>query len=327
MNMELRQDPTSGTWTLTGLEKKSDERITFCPFCPGKESENPQPIYEKFNKSGDWSIRVFPSIPPVFRSEGDKTRRAVGMYDLMGNYGAHEIIVETPYHNTTLSALSTDELVDVLFAYRQRIIDLKMDSTIRYILIFKNQGPLTGSTIQHLHSHIVGTPVIPERIERELRLGKNHYDLKERCQYCDIIFQESKKRERIVCENDEFISFTPFASRFPYETWIFPKIHSHSFEKGIEQKGTARLLALHLKDTLRRIERITKSYSLVLHNSPNENTFRTIGGGLGTLFEDFHWHIELLPGTVKTSRVKREEEFYTNSLFPEEAAKILRKME
>jgi UDPglucose--hexose-1-phosphate uridylyltransferase len=325
--MELRQDPTTRLWTLTGASKEEKaKRDSRCPFCRGNEDLTPKTISAFYGNRDEWTVRVFPDKSPVFQIEGDLDKKAEGMFDKMKNIGAHEVIVETPGHAKALSSLSENEILDILRMYRERVADLKKDRRFKYVLVFKNHGGLAGSTIEHLHSHVVATPVIPARLERELRWAKNHYDMKGRCLFCDIIYQESKQKIRTVFENKDFISFCPFASRFPYEVWILPAIHSHSFEETIQKGAIADSLARILKVIISKIEGITPAYHIVFHISPNESSFRTIRGDIGTLMEDFHWHIEILPRTEGMDRLQREEEFYINAVPPEDAAERLREM-
>lgn len=323
--MELRQDPTTRNWILIGkIEEKTGAKNKRCPFCRGNEDLSPDTIRAFHNEAGEWTVRVFPDSAPVFQIEGSLDKQAEGIFDKMNNIGAHEVVTETPVHEVTLSSLSKGEIMAILKMYGERIADLKKDKRFKYILIFKNQGRLTGSKINHLHSHIIATPVIPMRLEKELRWAREHYDMKGRCLFCDIIYQESKQKTRIVFENDDFISLCPFASRFPYEVWILPTIHNHSFENTVGNETVVNSLAAVLKVITSKIEKITSSYHIVFHVSPNESSFRTISGDVGTLADDFHWHIEILPRVEEMSRLQREEEFYINTMPPEEAAKILK---
>ena len=45
-----------------------------------------------------------------------------------------------------------------------------------------------------------------------------------------MIQQELATEKRIVLDTPGFVAFCPFASRFPFETWILPKAHSSHFE-------------------------------------------------------------------------------------------------
>ncbi len=314
---ELRRDPVSGNWVITGYAGIKDNSIGECPFCPGNEYLTPKTIREVSGPDGSWLVRCFAAINPVFVVETGENKKAEGLYDKMGNVGAHEIVVESPAHTRSLSDLTEDEFLHLLNVYRDRILDLKKDNRFKYILIVKNHGELTGSYILHPHSHVLATPIIPQRIELELENSRRHYLQKERCLFCDIIAQETRQDKRVVCANGSFIAICPFASRFPYEVWILPKFHQDSFEEFHDESPKRDLAALML-DVMKRLEKVTNAYSYVFHTSPNR---------VKTIFKDddlpissyFHWHIEILPRDFRTSRYKREDQFHVTPLTPEEA--------
>ncbi len=323
--IDLRQDPTTHAWILvgrTGGDPGRKEAAATCPFCPGHEAQTPSPVAVIAGPDGTWRVRAFPDKMPVFQVEGDLDREAEGLYDRMRNVGAHEVVVETPAHATRLASLPAENIAQVFQMFRQRIRDLKNDVRFRYVQVFKNQGFLAGSLIEHAHSHLVATPVIPRRLETELRWSKNHYDRKERCLYCDILRQELEQETRVVERQADFAAFCPFAPRFAFEVWVFPVIHGHRFED-LDDSALAGLAGV-MKNVLQRVERRTPDYHLVLHTAPNEKSPPVWGLAWETLPDDFHWHIEILPRQADVARLHREEEFYVNPVTPEEAARQLR---
>lgn len=323
---EMRMDPTTMTWVITGEERGSviTQSDAGCPFCPGNEDKTQPTIYEV--REGDhWKVRVFPDKNPIFRIEYSEDREADGIYDKMKNRGAHEIIVNHPSHNSSFLTMGIGGIACALDVYAKRIEDLKKDGHIKHIFLFENQGELTGSMIRHSHSHLVATPIIPKRIEQELKWANYHYRKKERCLFCDIIRQEMRQGVRVAFENKGFVALCPFASRFPYEVWILPKTHSHAFERTMEDEGNRLMLGELIREILSRVEAITPHYHMVLHNSPNENAVFVNGEGK-TLREDFHWHFEILPLLKGMKRFMWEEEFFINPVRPEDAAILLRKM-
>jgi UDPglucose--hexose-1-phosphate uridylyltransferase len=323
--IEMRQDPTTRIWILVGHsggDAGHKKTPAGCPFCPGHEAETPPTLAAITGPDGAWRVRAFPDKMPIFQVEGDLDREAEGLYDRMRNVGAHEVVVETREHGTTMGELPAEDIARVLQMFRQRIQDLKNDMRIRYIQVFKNQGPQAGSLIRHAHSHLVATPVIPRRLEAELRWSKRHYDLKERCLYCDILHQEVTQGTRLVVQQADFVAFCPFAPRFAYEVWIFPAVHRHRFED-LDDPALARLAAV-LKGVLQRVKPKAPDYHMVLHTSPNEKSPPVWGLPWESLHDDFHWHIEVLPRQAEVARLHREEEFYVNPVTPEEAARQLR---
>ncbi|MBI1979189.1 MAG: galactose-1-phosphate uridylyltransferase, partial [Elusimicrobia bacterium] len=181
------------------------------------------------NKSG-WRVRVVPNKFPVLQIEGGINRHGDGMYDKMNGIGAHEVLIESPQHNLEIPNLEDNRVEDIFWAFRDRIIDLRRDVRFEYILIFKNKGAAAGASLTHPHSQLIATPMVPVRVRQEIQGGKQYFEYKERCIFCDMVAQELASNVRVVAENDQFVAFEPFAARFPFETWILPKNHDSHFE-------------------------------------------------------------------------------------------------
>ncbi len=143
----------------------------------------------------------------------------------MNGVGAHEIIVETSRHDRSLHELEIAEISDVIRAYIARILDLEGDKRVRYVLIFKNHGEGAGAhTISHSISQLIALPITPRAVKTKLMIARDYFALKERCIYCDVLQQELKSRKRLIAENEDFVAFAPFASRFPFEMCRFPEV-------------------------------------------------------------------------------------------------------
>lgn len=319
---ELRRDPVSGNWIVSGYATTKSDSVGECPFCPGHENLTPKAIKEITDNEGSWLARCFPSLNPVFAIEVEESKRAEGLYDKMGNVGAHEIIVENRTHTKTFSNFTEAELLLLIQLYIERIRDLKQDKRFKYIQIFKNHGELSGSFIFHPHSHVLATPIMPERIELELANSKRHYLQKERCLFCDIIAQEIRQNKRLVSINTSFIAICPFASRFPYEVWIVPRFHCECFE-ALSDEGAKHDLAVIMIEIMKRLEKVANSYSVIVHTSPNAPRYAA-SPAEPSVSDYFHWHIEILPRDLRSSRYKREDQFYVVSVTPEEAANSLK---
>jgi UDPglucose--hexose-1-phosphate uridylyltransferase len=265
--------------------------------------------------SPGWRVRVVPNKYPALRIEGPLGRRASGMYDLMNAVGAHEVVIESPDHRAQLADLSAGQVAEVLWAYRDRFTDLKKDARFRYILIFKNQGAEAGATLEHAHTQIIATPVVPKRVTEEIQGARHHFDQRERCIYCDILQQELDSQARVVARNAHFVALEPFAARFPFETWVLPSVHAASFETIDRDQVTA--LAALLREVLLRIRHALEepAFNYVLHTAP------TRGDGIG---EYYHWHLEIMPKLTRVAGFEWGSGFYINPTPPEAAAQALR---
>ncbi len=330
---ELRRDPIVGRWVIISTERAhrpTDFRQVLpplaaqplCPLCPGNEAQTPPEILAYRSSGGasntpGWSLRVIPNKFPALQIEGELGREGIGFYDRMNGVGAHEVIIESPDHKASLAGLSEKHLEDVFWAYRDRILDLRKDARLRYVLIFKNHGAAAGATLEHTHSQLIALPIVPTNVLNEIAGCQEHYREKERCIYCDIVRQEIADRSRVVGENAEFLSVAPFAPRFPFEVWVLPKKHISYFEES--QKFQFEALARIFSDTLRRLDRALGSppFNFILHTSPlHERTG-----------EFYHWHIEVMPKLSQVAGFEWGTGFYINPIPPEEAAAFLRDAE
>lgn len=294
-----------------------------CPFCPGHESSTPPTIRQYTDGQGNWLVRCFSAVNPIFMIEVAEDRRGEGLYDKMGNVGAHEIIVENRAHSRTMSMYTREELQLVLDMYRERLLDLKGDRRFKYVQIFKNHGELAGSYLLHPHSHILATPIMPARVSRQVVATRNHFAQKERCLMCDILNQEIRQAKRLVSMNRSFVAICPFASRFPYETWIVPRFHDANYEN-ISGQATKNDLAEMLLDVMKRIEQFANAYTIEIHTSPNMPFAESHGDDSIPFKEYYHWHMEILPRDFRSSKYKREDEFSVSSITPEQAAEALK---
>jgi len=326
---ELRKDPIVGRWVIISTDRAkrptdfSREPVKmkggFCPFCPGNESKTPPEVlaYRQNGAGSDgqgWSVRVVPNKFPALGIEGSLNRQAEGMFDKMNGIGAHEVIIETPEHNATLATLPEKGIEDVLWAFRDRIVDLKKDRRFKYILIFKNHGPQAGATLEHPHGQLIALPIVPKHVIEEIEGASQYFMYKERCVFCDIVRQEAESGVRVIADNEAFLTVAPYAPRFPFETWIIPRRHESAFENSSSQIYQG--LAKALKNLLLRADRVLDhcAYNLVIHTAPVQEP----------AMEHYHWHVEFMPRLTKIAGFEWGAGFYQNPTPPEEAAKYLR---
>ncbi len=328
---ELRKDPIIGRWVIISTErgkrptdftpKKIVKKGGFCPFCWGNEDKTPPEIFairpdnSPPNTPG-WTLRVVPNKYPALRIEGQLNRRGEGIYDLMNGVGAHEVIIETPDHEKSLSDLDIQSIHNVVKVYRNRTLDLKKDVRLKYVMIFKNHGEEAGASLEHTHSQLIATPIIPKRVIEEMEGSKNYFKFKERCIYCDIIRQELKDNVRVIFDEEEFIAIEPFAPRFPFETWILPKNHHSHFENSNDE--ILMHLSITLKTVLQKLNSalLSPPYNFVIHSTPMQEA----------PCEYYHWHIEFMPKLTKVAGFEWGTGFYINPTSPEDAAKYLKEI-
>jgi UDPglucose--hexose-1-phosphate uridylyltransferase len=304
----------------TDFNKAREERKGGpCVFCNGMEHMTPPEVlaYREHGSAPNepgWRVRAVPNKYPALRIEGPLGRRGEGVYDMMNGIGAHEVVIETPDHDRAMADLDQHEIEEVLWAYRDRVLDLSRDDRFRYVIIFKNHGVEAGASLEHPHSQLIALPILPLSVQQELRGSNDYYQLKERCIFCDLVTQESQDRKRVVLENDNFIVVCPFAARFPFELLLIPRQHSSHFE--LATASEYRALAHSLKSTLGALKAALNDppFNYIIHSAPLREAES----------KHYHWHLEITPALTKVAGFEVGTGFYINPVPPEDAAQHLR---
>jgi galactose-1-phosphate uridylyltransferase, family 1 len=331
---EFRRDPIIGRWVIIDPSRSFNKILhseteaypkdnSQCPFCSGNESMTRPEIMalsavpHRHPNTEGWKVRVIPNNKPVLEIEGTLKRRGEGMYDKMDGIGAHEIIIETPEHFQTMLEKPEKQYEDVFFSVIDRIKDLRNDNRLEYILAFKNYGISANAVFEHPHSQIIAMPIVPKRVREEIVGADNYFKYRERCVFCDIIAQEAASESRVVMENEDFIAFCPYASRYPFETWILPKNHQTDLDT-ISPRELKNLSKIN-KNVFDKLYNVldNPSYSSLIHTSPLKEKN----------MPHYHWHIEIIPKLTKTAGFEWGTGLYVNPVLPEEAAKYLRENE
>jgi UDPglucose--hexose-1-phosphate uridylyltransferase len=329
---ELRKDPIVGRWVIIATDRAKrpiapkNEPIpggsTYCPFCQGHEDKTPHEILAyrergtRPNEPG-WRVRVVPNKFPALQIEGDLNKRGDGIYDRMHGIGAHEVILECPHHEITMANLTEENIREILWVYRDRLVDLKKDPRLVYGMVFKNVGAAAGASLEHTHSQLIVTPIVPISVWEEMTGSLEFFGYRGRCIYCDMIHQELGTEKRIVVDTPNFVSFAPYAGRFPFETWILPKHHNSHFEN--IQKIEVDELGTLLKTILLKLENALDkpAYNYIIHTSPFDTQ----------ALPHYHWHIEVIPRLTRVAGFEWGTGFYINPVPPEQAAQFLRETE
>ena len=331
---ELRQDATTKEWVILAPErgKRPQERPkkkstsidslpswdSTCPFCPGNESETPEAVFQipPSDEPTGWEVRVVPNRFAALTPEGDTTRIEEGpFFRKMGGFGIHEVIIESPSHNTPMSLMPYEHVEKVLETYQQRYNALKTDRQIKHINIFKNCGWAAGTSLIHPHSQLVATPIMAPYYHRKFDVAHEYYADMGRCLYCDLISWDLEKGDRrIIAQTDNFIVIHPYASHVPYETWILPKMHCASF--GLFPEAHITDLATLLRDTL-----------YCLYQGLDNPAYNLVIDSTTTYDEDdpyYHWHIRIIPRLSTIAGFEMGSGIYISTALPEETADFMK---
>jgi UDPglucose--hexose-1-phosphate uridylyltransferase len=326
---EFRKDPLSDHWVIIAPNRaeRPEQFETVaprglpgrCPFCRGHEADTP-PQTAAYSDTGQmitdgpWQVRVIPNKYPAVSNLPPQDQPERDFYHTRPGAGVHEVIVECPDHVTAFGQLDDRQAALVFRAYRDRMAHWRNDPRLAYAQLFKNSGAAAGASLEHAHSQLIATTVVPTQLQSELVRSQTYFDKNGRCVFCEMIRRELATGTRVVAECDRFVVFCPFASQFPYETWILPREHSSHFE--FTEDGQLDRLAGIVRDLVGQVEHLLNDpgFNYLIHTAPFDSTH----------LKHYHWHLEIFPRVSKTAGFEWGAGDYINIVTPEQAAATLR---
>lgn len=289
-----------------------------CPFCPGNEVMTPPEIVTyRDQKANGWRVRAFVNRFPALTPEGSTMiREEEGFFLGMDGVGVHEVIVETPVHNKPLALMEDSGVEDVLRAYQERYNVLSRMPFVKSIVIFKNHGPSAGTSLEHPHSQLVATPVVPKHIRMQYEVAIRYHDDTGRCLYSDLAGHELRIGKRVVMETERFVVFHPFASHQPFEAWIVPRMHQACFGNASAEdlKDLAHVLRITLLKLYRGLN--NPDFNYVIDTAP-----------VGDENKNYYlWHLRIIPRLTEVAGFEIGSGIYINTALPEETAHFMREL-
>lgn len=325
---EFRQNMVSKEWVIIAterakrpdqfLQKEEEKKLVppyreDCPFCPGNESKTPPSLFS-IEKNGVWSLRVVPNKFAALQSHLTTERKHEGRFLKADGFGIAEVVIETPCHNRTIDTMDLEEVKNTVMAYKERYIALSKIGQIDLITIFRNYGEKAGTSLEHPHSQIIATPIVPPHVRNPLYQSQLACDTFGDCIYCGMMEEEQRQQVRVVEETKYFLVLCPFASRSPFETRIYPKIHHSSFTSISDEELTE--FASVLQDTLKRLSAGLNDpdYNYIIRSAPVEDCE----------VKYHHWYAVIVPKLTTPAGFEIGTGIYINTTLPEQCAEFLR---
>ena len=330
MRSEYRFDPLQQRWSLIA-EERAERPIEFpqpvfaervlessftCPFCPGNESQTPPPVHVVGRP--DWRLRVFPNKFPMLRPDQEASLgNAAGFFvppsptanAAAPGVGRHEVIVETPEHASRLADRSITAIVELLHAYRDRMAATLAGRTIRFVSLFRNDGPAAGASLSHPHSQLVGLTAMPPALQSLLAAWNSHFQAEQSSLLETTLATERDDGRRWLSDNDDVVAFCPYGSRFAYQVYVAPRRHAADFRDADDRVLAS--CAEVLRDVLARLDRRLQNpaFNLLLHSVPESPAF--------------HWYFEICPRITGVAGFEWSTGLHLNAVTPERAAREL----
>ncbi|HTW59754.1 MAG TPA: galactose-1-phosphate uridylyltransferase [Terriglobales bacterium] len=328
---ELRQNFFTKEWVIIATERAKrpedlathravpavPEFVESCPFCPGNESKTPPEVLRSPAGANEpWAVRVIPNKFAALSSEAQPTRNLQHLRRRIDGFGFHEVIIDSPNHSRSMAMLPDEHVASILRVYRERYNTLSTDPRVNHITIFKNHGADAGASLQHPHSQLIATPVIPSQVRHRLHEALRHYDDAGECMFCHMVESEVADQTRIVLKSDHFVAMEVFASATPFATHIFPLRHMASFGDitEVEVADLARVLRTLLAKIYVGLE--NPDLNFTVRSGPTE-----YGGA-----RHFHWYVSVIPRLTRVAGFELGSGMFINTVLPEAAAEFLRKV-
>lgn len=350
---EMRYDWLGDRWVIIAPQRtaRPDDFIqspvltqdpATCPFCVGREEETPAAVAtypakksqwngtNRWDSGSEWSVRVVPNKFPAVNFPKDEFAFAelsasahecasqepsTDLFQRRNLFGAHEVVIESPHHVQSLTALSPSAIQPVFLAYRDRLRYWLDERKCSYAVLFKNVGQDAGASLAHTHSQLIATDLLPRNVARTVERMQLFETKESQCLHCRTVADELEQDLRVVEKTPDFIAYCPFASRLPSLVTVTTIEHQSQFQRLEDDK--LEQLAWLMHRLIRRVESChpKSSYNFVLHTAPAMAAGST----------HYHWRIELFPRLTKVAGFEWGSDCYINPLTPEDAARNLRR--
>jgi len=325
---EIRHNIVSREWVIIATEraKRPEEfakaaagrpvlpsHVATCPFCPGNESETPPETY-RFPGEGDWQVRVVPNKFPALDATAEVWRKSDGLKHAISGAGIHEVIIETPDHSRSLALLSETEFHQVMEIYQTRYNAIAADRRVAHATLFRNHGERAGTSLEHPHSQLVGTPIIPPQVRNRMETALRFFDDTGECLFCSVMADELLDEERVVAQSQDFVAFIPYAAMTPFHLWVYPLHHTANFAETCpsELADLSHLLRKVLRKIYFGLE--NPDYNLTIRTPPREASGQRY----------FHWYVSVIPRVTRVAGFEIGSGMFINTTLPEKSAAFLR---
>lgn len=294
---------------------RHDEDCTFCPRNV-RESGASNPDYR--------GIYVFDNDRPcVGASAPEPAEVAPGFYHNERAAGVARVICFSERHDLTLARMGPAELDAVLACWQQQYRELGSRPEVQSVLLFENQGEVTGVSNPHPHGQVYAVNFVFDAIAQQLESSRRHLTERGTKLWEDIVTTEVADGRRLLAEGPQALAFVPYFARYAFEAFVGPRRAAPSLADLDDDER--RDLADVLHQTLVRLDnlwRMRLPYVMVAHNAPCD------GGD----HEAFGCHIEIYP-PLRTPGLRKHlagpelggGNFLADTS-PEESARLLREV-
>jgi UDPglucose--hexose-1-phosphate uridylyltransferase len=264
-----------------------------CYLCPGnaRVGGTRNPAYT--------STFVFDNDFAALKAATEPERLDVGGRGLLvaqGEPGVCRVICFSPRHDLTLATMSAKEIEPVVQTWMEQFRELDAVENINHIQIFENRGAMMGASNPHPHCQVWATASLPVEPGKELAAQRAYQQKYDRCLLCDYIGVEQHEGQRLLFDNDGFITVVPFWAVWPFEVLVCSRRHIASMNDFTPEE------ARHLSDMLHRVTStydkifgVPFPYSMGFHQSPTD----------GERHPEWHFHAHFYPPLLRSATIRK----------------------
>ena len=210
--------------------------------------------------------------------------------------GRCRVVCYTAKHGQRLATMDESAAVIALRALFSEFAELDNDPSISYVQMFENRGTMMGCSNLHPHAQIWATSAMPNEPAKERVTEREYHAANQRPLLRDYLDRELQSGERVVCQNDSFVSLVPFWATWPYETLIVPR--QDISEPGELTAASLGALADALQTTLQACDSLfgtSTPYSMGFHPRPSD----------GEDCSGWIFHVHIYPPLLRSATVRK----------------------
>jgi len=243
-----------------------------------------------------------------------------GLLKAESENGKCKVVCFSPNHSLTLPDMKLEDIEKVIAIWQKEYEELGQLEGINHVQIFENKGAIMGCSNPHPHGQIWAQRSIPTEVAKKTTTQKEYYQKNGKSLLSSYLEQELNLNERIISQNDNFVSLVPFWAVWPYEVIIVPKRHMNHIGQMTDKEK---------QDYAQQIKTVTLKYDLLfdtsfpysagIHQSPTDK-----------MHEEWHWHMPFYPPLLRSATVKKFMVGYEmlgmpqRDITPESAAMVLK---
>ena len=263
-----------------------------CYLCPGNARSggvhNP-PYTSVFAFDND-----FPALLP--KAPDEPATGSTGLLRWEPEHGRCRVICFHPDHSLTLAKMAVPDIARVVDVWCEETEQLGANPDLKYVQIFENRGPMMGASNPHPHCQIWATGHIPDQPLRETQCQHAWQQEHGTCLLCDTLAAEIAAKDRIVCENEDFVALVPFWAVWPFEVLVLSRRHLARITEfaATERHGLADILK-QVTSRYDQLFQVSFPYSMGLHGAPFD----------GEPHGEWHFHAHFYPPLLRSAEIRK----------------------